>query len=208
MTYVLYGEPGSGSAIPEAMLAEIGAPVRLVDLDVPKGEHRRPPFLAVNPLGRVPALVLPGGEVVTESAAILLVLDERHPEAGLMPPPGTAERARLLRWLMVSAGDAYGAVGRWDFPGRFTTDPAGEAGVREAARAELRRLWRVVEERAAPDPFLLGARFTAVDLHLAALCRWHLGEGWLAAECPRVERLARSVAARPAVAPVWARHFG
>jgi GST-like protein len=208
MTYVLYGEPGSGSFTAEALLAEIGAPARLVDLDVVNGEQRGPAYRAINPLGHVPALVLPDGQVVTESAAILLTICDRHPDAGLMPEPGTAERALLLRWLMVAAGDAYGAIGRWDYPERFTIRDGDGEGIKEAAREELRRIWQLVEEMVAPDPFLLGGRFTAVDIYVAALSRWIVGDEWRAKACPRVERLAQAVAARPAIAPVWVRHFG
>ena len=98
MRYTLWGEPNSGSFMVEAALAEAKQPVELVDLDLTKDEHRAADYLEVSPLGKVPALRFPDGNVMTESAAILLALDEAHPDAGLMPPsgePGAPRRAAL-----------------------------------------------------------------------------------------------------------------
>lgn len=208
MTYTIYGARRSGSFTPEALLAEAGAAYRLIPVNLDHDEQAAAAYRAVNPLARVPTLILPDGQVVSESAAILLVIAERHPEAGLLPPAASGERAVLYRWLMAIATGIYEAVGRWDYPGRYTTDPAGAPGIRAAAQDELRRLWGLVEEHLAPEPYALGARFSALDVYIANLSRWIVGNDWLDAHCPRLQRLAGMVAARPAIAPIWAAHFG
>ncbi|MBY0335713.1 MAG: glutathione S-transferase family protein [Acetobacteraceae bacterium] len=210
MTYLLYGDIGSGSAMVEMALAEAGQPVehRRVPLE---GDHQlAPEHLAVNPLGRIPALRLPDGTLLTESLAILLTVAERHPEADLLPPPGSIERATALRWMALMAGEFYPHVTRWDYPRRFSPDPAAAPGIRARAEEMGRDVLRVVEAhaglRGGDAPFLLGARFSLADIPLAVMSRWMGGRTWTPANLPRLEALARAVGARPALAPIWRAH--
>lgn len=207
MAYVLYGDRRSGSAIVEMALEEIGAPfeprpVPLDDSAQLAGEYRR-----INPMGRVPALLLPDGTAVTESLAILLALEGRHPEAGLLPAPADPARAVALRWMALAAGEIYPCVTRADYPERFSADPAHAPAIRERAHEMARDIWRLIEREAAPAPFVLGARFSAADLYLSVLSRWMGNEAWMPANCPRIEALARAVAERPAAGAAWRRHF-
>ena len=104
MTYILYGDKGSGSAPVEMALAEIGAPVELRAVPL-EGDHQlAEQYRRINPMGRVPTLIVPDGTVVTESLAILLTLADRHPEAGLLPAAGDAGRAIAVRWMALVAG--------------------------------------------------------------------------------------------------------
>lgn len=208
MTYQLYGDIRSGSAIIEMALAEIGAPYDLHPISIERNEQLSDEYRRVNPMGRVPALVLPGGQLVTESFAILLTLCDRHPGAGLLPAPEDPARAKALRWMALAAGEFYPAVTRSDYPERFSTDPAHAPAIRDSARAWGREFWHLVERDAGLAPFLLGERFSAADLYLAVMSRWMQSAEWLPQECPRVENLAQRVAARPAAGPVWHKHFG
>lgn len=208
MTYVLYGARGSGSCAVECALAEVGAEYELRGIDLRTGEQRGPTYEAVNPQRKVPALVLEDGETLTESVAILLTLEERHRGAGLLPPPGSRARARALRWLLFLATEIYPIVEINDYPERFTP-ASGQAGAtRELAREIWRTRWRLVEENVAGDPFLLGDGFCLTDVYAAVVSRWAQQDEWRPAHLPKIERLAAAVAARPAIAPVWARHFG
>lgn len=207
MAYLIYGEPGSGSFTAEALLAEAGQPYDFVAHDLSKGEQLRPEYLKVNPMGRIPAVVFPGGDLVTESAAVLLALSEAHPAAGLLPEPGTAERRKAYRWVAFIACNIYEAVGRWDYPERFTTQAAAAPGIKEAAKRDMRHYWELVEREVAPAPFALGKQFSALDVYIANLSRWIVGDAWRAEACPRIEALARIVAERPRIAPVWQRNF-
>lgn len=210
MGYVLYGDIGSGSALVEMALAEAGqlAELRSVPLE---GDHQlRAEYLALNPMGRLPTLLLPDGTVLTEHLAILLTIADRHPEAGLLPAPGTTERAVVLRWMALMAGEFYPHVTRWDYPQRFAADPAMAPAIKARAEEMLRDVLRTVEAHAGLQgggaPFLLGARFILADIPLAVMSRWCGGRAWTPAHCPRLEALAQAVAARPAIAPIWARH--
>jgi GST-like protein len=206
--YILYGDRRSGSSTVEMALAEIGAPVELRPVPL-EGDHQlAADYRRINPMGRVPTLILPDGTVMTESLAILLTLADRHPGAALLPPPGDSGRARALRWMTLAAAEFYPHVTRADYPERFTPDPTQAPAIRARAVEMGREIWRLVEREAAPDPFVLGARFSLADIYLSALTRWMRGDEWIPAHCPRLERLARAVAERPAAGPVWRSHFG
>src|SRR6185503_17196305 len=125
MSYTLYGDYGSGAFSAEAALAEAGAPYSFELVSLEKNEQKAPAFLAINPSGKIPALRLPGGTVITESAAILLTLAEHYPQARLLPPAGSPARAQAYRWLAFMAGEIYSIVEIVDYPERFV--PKGDA---------------------------------------------------------------------------------
>jgi GST-like protein len=207
--WTLYGNRRSGSACIEAALAEAGAEVRLVEVDLDKDEQYEAPLKAVNPMGRIPALVAPDGTVITESAAMLLHLGARFPEAGLLPDLAGAEGAFFLRWLMFVSNNCYEAIGRIDYPGRYTSDWANRVAVKNSAVSELRFFWTLVEA-ALPDdgPYAMGPRFSALDLYIANVAAWSLAPEWRGPNIPKIERLRAAVRARPKAGPVFARHFG
>jgi GST-like protein len=209
MTYILHGDIGSGSAMPEMALAEIGGAFERREVPLEGDHQRRAEYRALNPMGRLPTLVLPDGTVLTESLAILVTLADRHPEAALLPPPGETARAVALRWMALLAGEFYPQVTRWDYPARFGYAVDQVEAARENALAMGRDVLRVIEEHAGlgqGGPFLLGARFSVADIALAVMSRWMGGRDWVPAHLPRIQALAEAVAARPAIAPVWARH--
>ncbi|MBL6454457.1 glutathione S-transferase family protein [Belnapia sp. T6] len=207
MSYILYGDKGSGSAPVEMALAEIGAPVELHAVPLEGDYQLAAEYRRINPMGRIPTLILPDGTVVTESLAILLTLVDRHPEAGLLPPPSDPGRAVELRWMALVAGEFYPCVTRGDYPERFSADPAHAPAIKARAIEMGRDIWRLIEAQIEPAPYLLGERFSVADLYLAFLSRWMGGREWTPANCPKVESIARAVAARPSVAPVWAKHI-
>ena len=207
MTYLLYGARGSGSCAIECALAEIGADCEVRKLSLRNDEQRGAEYEAVNPQRKVPALVIDGDQLLTESVAILLTLEERHPEAGLLPPKGTVGRANALRWLLFTATEIYPIVEINDYPERFATDPAETDAMRERAREIWRTRWLLVEENVSGEPYLSGDGFSLTDIYLAVVSRWAQQNAWRPTHIPKVERLTEAVAARPAIAPVWARHF-
>jgi GST-like protein len=208
MSYTLYGDPGSGSFSAEALLAEVSARYTVVPVNLERNEQLTDEFKKVNPLGRIPALVLPEGIVITESIAIVLTLGELHPEHELLPSQGSHRRAELYRWLAFTGGGIYEAVSRYDYPERFTTDPAGAPAVREAAREDARRRWQIVESSLSPAPWALGEDFSVLDVYLTNLVQWIVGAGWRREHLPKLQALSDKVAARPRIAPVWHAHFG
>ena len=208
MTRILYGARGSGACAVECALAEIGAAYELREVDLRTDEQRGPEYEAVNPQRKVPTLILEDGETLTESATILLTLEERHPEGGLLPARGSPMRAQALRWLMFIATELYPVVEINDYPERFSPEPGRAEATRELARDIWRTRWRLVEENVAGDPFLLRGGFCLTDVYVAVVSRWAQQGEWRPAHLPKVERLTAAVAARPAIAPIWKRHFG
>lgn len=208
MTYVLYGNAGSGSCIVECALAEIGAPYELRDVSLADDAQRDDAYAAVNPQRKLPTLITPSGEKLTESAAIAIALAERHPDIALLPDPGSRERAQALRWLIFVAAELYPLVEINDYPERFVADPAHADGARERARELWRQRWLVAERAIAGDPWLLPAGFCITDVYIAVVSRWAQQTAWRAANLPKIERLCAAVVARPTLADVWARHFG
>ncbi|PWS36401.1 glutathione S-transferase family protein [Falsiroseomonas bella] len=211
MTYILYGDRGSGSAMVEMALAEAGQAVELRSVPL-EGDHQlRAAYRAINPMGRLPTLLLPDGTVLTEHLAILLTIADLHPDAALLPPAGDPARAIALRWMALMASEFYPLVTVWDYPARYTPDATALAGIRDRAVAQARDVLRVVEAHAGlrgagSEPFLLGARFSLADIPIAVMSRWMGGRAWTPANLPRIEALAQAVAARPAIAAIWRRH--
>jgi len=99
MVFTLYGAAGSGSAPVEATLRLIGLDYRVVEAPTWEGEAERDKVAAVNPMRQIPVLVTPGGEVITENAAILIWLADAHPQARLSPGLEDPRRAQFLRWM-------------------------------------------------------------------------------------------------------------
>jgi len=204
MGYTLYGDLGSGAFSAESALAEAGAPYKFELVSLEKNEQKQPHFLAINPSGKIPALRLPEGDIVTESAAILLTLADHFPQARLLPPAGGAARAKAYRWLAFMAAEIYPIVEIVDYPERFVAD--GGEQLRETARTRIRERILIIE-RMAEGPFLLAGGFSILDIYAAMFTRWSIGREWREANIPKLNTLALAVSRRPAIAPVWERHF-
>lgn len=205
MTYILFGHRRSGSLAVEMALSEIGVPCEFRDVDLETLAQRDDGYTAVNPQQKVPALITPSGETLTESVAILLTLNERHPEAELLPKD-SAEKAQALRWLMFIATEIYPIVEINDYPERFSPTNETVAGVRDIARSIWRKRWLLVEQAIAGTPYLLRSGFCLTDIYIAVVSRWAQQDAWRIENLPKVEKLVAEVASRPAIAPVWSRH--
>jgi len=105
--YKLYWHPSSSSLAPMAVLEELGVPFDLHEVDFDSGENRTSSYLAIQPLGLVPAIVLEDGGTMFESAAIIQYLCDRHREPNLAPSFDEAQRPRYLQWLFFMADTIY-----------------------------------------------------------------------------------------------------
>ena len=205
--YRLFWGPDMGSVTPHAVLEELDLPYEMVQVNFGAGEHKNPDYRAINPLGKVPALQLPDGSIMTESAAMLLYLCDLVPAAGLLPAPDHPDRARALRWLLFLASDVYGAGVRIYSPRDFCSDPAHSDSVVQAASTAFDRYSRLIEvEALEPGPFVLGERFSAVDIYLTMVMRWHPDRESLLDAAPRLRALDDLVLARPAVRKAFEDH--
>ena len=206
--HVLYGAAGSGSAAVEVALEWAGVGFRAVDAATWLPGPGLDALKRVNPLAQVPTLVLPDGNVLSESAAILIHLGLMHPKSGLLPAaPGV--RAQALRALVFVASNCYAAVSVSDYPERWCSQPdaATSARVRRAARTQLRRAWTIFAAQFEGQPYLFGAQPTAADLLAAVVSKWSGARAHLQKSQPRLLATLQRVEAHPAVAPVFARHW-
>jgi GST-like protein len=206
--FLLYGNPGWGSAIVEAQLAFYGQPFRVENTgDLFESEQARARLRPLNPISQVPTLVLPDGQVMTESAAITLHLADLTGRDDLVPGPRSAERAAFLRWLVFLVANVYPTFTYADLPERFVK-AGGEhaAGFRAEVDAYAQRLWGVVEA-AVGTPWFLGQRFSALDIYAAVMTHWRPRRVWFAQHAPRLLAAGDAAGALPALAPVMAAHF-
>ncbi len=147
--YTLYYAPGTAAMAPHAALEEIGADYKLVPTEVAKDKPRDPALLELNPNGWVPVLIDENGPI-HESAAIMMYLAERHPEAGLAPSSGDPTRGRYLQWLVYMADTLQIAYQMHYYPERHSTDPDDVPCVQAKAAERLARVWGYID--AALDP--------------------------------------------------------
>jgi len=205
--YVLYANPGWGSAIVEAQLAHYGLPMQLVDVgNLFESAPARERLLPLNPVVQVPTLVLPDGRVMTESAAITLLLADLTGRDDLVPGPAAPERAVFLRWLVFLVANVYPTFTYADDPTRFVKTAGAEQAFRAEVDAYAQRLWRAVEA-AAGAPHFLGARLSALDLYVAVMTRWRPRRAWFAEHAPKLHACAQRADADPHWAAVLARNF-
>ncbi|HEY1590133.1 MAG TPA: glutathione S-transferase family protein [Rhodanobacter sp.] len=194
--YTLYYSPGTASMVVHLALLEIGAPheLRLVDFDA-DAQHSAE-YLKLNPRGVVPTLVV-DGRPLSESAALLMVLANRHPEAGLSPAPGTPEHEAWQQWIVYLSNTLMSTYRFWFYPSELgTTEHAPE--VRAALQRKIEGVWDLLDAQlAAHGPHLLGYEFSGADLLLTMLMRWSRNMPRAATGWPALKRLADLVRARP-----------
>lgn len=198
--YTLYWSPGSASMAPHGALEESGAKYELKLTSTDEGAHRDPAYLKLNPNGKVPTLVVDGTFVMFESAAMAMLIADRHPEAKLAPGPDEIARGHFYQWLTHLTNSVQPAMLRYYYPERHTSDPAGTAGVAASAMDEIAILWgRIDRHLAANGPYLLGGRFSAADIFAHMLSTWQQCCPGTYERFPNLKRLADLVAARPAM---------
>jgi glutathione S-transferase len=171
MTYTLYYSPGTASMAVHSMLIELGVPFDTVLVDFETGAQRDPDYLRMNPAGRVPTLII-DGQAYSESAALLMILSERHPDAGLAPRPGEPRRAKWLETMVFLANTVLPAMRDWFYA---DTDgaPQGAQAVRDLARKRIEGAWpRLRDDLSGRGPFLFGEVAGAADFLAATLMRW------------------------------------
>lgn len=206
--YTLYGAPGSGATVVHAALTLIGAACDTIDIAPWEGEVERDKLAAINPMRQVPVLVMPSGEVITESAAILLWLGDRYPHAGLCPAPGDAQRAQYLRWMVYIPAAIYGMFWVRDEPGRLVPDPAAQPALLARSAERIAHCWRLMDAQMPQGtPYLLGDRIGMLDLYVAVASRWTPGRARFCREAPRLAEVARRVDAEPRLQALWAARF-
>lgn len=160
----LYHAHPSRASMTLLLLEELGAPYEIVRLDIKSGDQLKPDYLAVNPMGKVPA-IRHRGAVVTETAAIFIYLADAFAKAGLAPALDDPARGPYLRWIVFYAAAFEPAMvdrARKLDPGPRPMSPYGD----------LASVERAVEAMLTPGPYILGDRFSAADVLWGAALTW------------------------------------
>jgi glutathione S-transferase len=186
--YKLYGRANAGSLAPQMVLEEIGAPYEMVW--VSKAPADIAILRQVNPTGKIPALVLPDGTAVFESAAILIHLTHAHPAANLAPPAGSTAHARFLQWMLFLSSSVYESCLRSYYAERYSTNgQAAAAEIKQQAVADYARHLELIH--GALSPYVLGGSLSVADPYLYMLAGWY--PGGAAALEDRLPKLAQHV---------------
>ncbi|QDQ29382.1 glutathione S-transferase [Chitinimonas arctica] len=191
---------------PHILLEELGLPFTLIEVDQAGGELDSPAYRRLNPNGLIPVLA-EGDLVLYETAAICLHLLDNHPAAGLAPLPGSVERAHFYKWLSWLSTTLQPTMIAYFYASRWADEPAAIAQVKAHAEQKATNLLQQLEDQLAGhgQAWLLGDRFSAVDIYAFMLCRWTRNFSRPARSLPRLGEYLQRVLARPAVQRAIAR---
>lgn len=190
---IFYHAPGTRASSVLALLEELDAPYTLRDINLRIGAQKRPEYLAVNPMGKVPAIVHKDA-LVTELGAIFIYLADAFSQRGLAPPIGDPLRGPYLRLLAF-----YGSSFEPAVLDASTNRPAMSSGM--SPYGDFDRVMRTLSVQLAPGPFLLGGRFNAADILWGMALRMMAGFG-VFTPTPEIAAYIARVCARPAIARV------
>ena len=198
----LFYSLGSCSLASHIALEEAGADYEAVRIDVRRGDQRKPEYLAINPKGRVPALVTERG-VQTETAAILSYNPEAHPAAGLLPTDAW-ERAQAHAFNAYLASTVHVAHAHRHRGYRWADEESSFEDMRRKVPQSVGECFQLIEDELLKGPWVLGDQYSICDGYLFTLADWLEGDGVDPARFPRVREHRERVRARPAVRKVLA----
>lgn len=189
----LYYMPGACSLAPHIVANEAGIDLELVRVDgKTKKTETDQDFLATNPNGYVPTLVLDDGQTLTEAQIVVQYLADRKPESGLLPPAGEMARYRVKQWLAFISSELHKS-----FSVFFKPDTPEET--KTINREHLGRRLAHVDQKLAGKTYLTGETFTAADAYLWTILGWVKFANIDLASYPNIRKFVGTVAARPAV---------
>ena len=204
---ILYGAEGSGSIAVEAALTLLGLPYTLVEGATWAEASARERVAPVNAMRQVPTLILPGGEIMTESAAILIDLADRHPAAALAPALSDPRRRQFLRWMVYVSSAIYSL--HWIKPDvtRIGAPVDSRAAVVDAVHERIAFCWQSMDAQLSPGRYLLGDELTVLDLYVTVVSRFGPWRTRFYAAAPKMTPVVRRVDADPRLADFWAKRY-
>ena len=204
MTYTLYYSPGAASLAVHWMLIELGIPFEAKLVSIDEGAQKSPEYLRLNPTGRIPTLTV-DGKPHGESASLLMLLAERHPEKGFAPQVGSPARADYLEMIIFLANTLLPAMRDW-FYADTDGDPQGADAVKALARRRIEAAWDRLDARLADGrTHLLGSELSAADFLATMVMRWSRNMPRPAATWKNLAPYIHRMRARPAFIEVNAR---
>ena len=195
--------PGSCSLASHIALEEAGADYRAELVDLKAGRQRSSDYLALNPLGRVPVLVV-DGVALRENAAILAFIAQRFPAAGLAPLDDPLAFARVQGFNLFLASTVHPAHAHGVRGSRWADDPAAIAAMKAKMPQVIGDCFDMIETDWLRGPWVMGERYSICDPYLFTLARWLEEDGVDPTRWPKVEAHRRRMVGRPAVRKVLA----
>ena len=169
-------------------------------IDIAAGTHRTPEYLAINPAGKVPALKMPDGQILTEASAICLYLADQHNLSEIAPSVEDDDRVLFLKSLIYLATSVQDHYKRYYYPERYTIDCGDGAGIKAKALELLfESLMPIENQIKANGPYLLGNRSSVADTYLVMLVTWFPDRGKLFKAFPAIKKCFGLVASRPVI---------
>ncbi len=203
----VFGAVGSGSIPVEATLTLLGIPYELIEGVTWVDEAARKRVEAVNPMRQVPALVFPSGEIMTESAAILIHLADAHPEARLAPPVGDPRRAQYLRWMAYVSSSIYALFWIKGDPMRIAASKADAPRVIDRVHDRIAACWANMDKQITPGRYILGDELSVLDLYVTVVSRFGPWRTRFYRTAPKMAEIVRRVDADPRLQDFWARRY-
>ena len=196
--YVVYGQKGTGSVPVEATLLLLGEPYEVIE----RGPSEDRP--AGNPMQQVPVLALPNGELMTESAAILIHLADSHPAARMSPALDDPRRPAFLRWMVYVSAQIYALVWARDDPGRLAADEAHKPVILERTAERIAYCWRMMDAQISPGRYILGDDLSVLDLYVTVVSCWGPRRERFYREAPKMAEVVRRVDQDARLLEFWA----
>lgn len=199
----LFYAPGTCSLASHIVLAEAGAPYEAVRLNLAQGQQREPRYLALNPKGRVPALITEHG-ALTETPALLAYLAQRFPAARLAPLDDAFAFARVQAFNSYLCSTVHVAHAHGRRGARWADEPEAIEAMKRKVPQTYGECFELIERELLQGPWVMGEAYTICDPYLFTLARWLESDGVDPARFPKVLAHRERMARRPAVARVLA----
>lgn len=193
----LYIAPGACSLGTQIVVRELDLPVEIIKVKLrdPESAIRR-----INPLGKVPSLVLDDGTLITENSAILPYLADLKPEGGLLASVGSSERAQIQSWVAFAAAEIHAGAFRITNRGaQWLTDESAQEQLKNQGKVLLRKAFEHVDTHLAGREWLVGERFTLADAYVGVFVRWLDRFGDEFKDLANLQRFKAQYLARPSV---------
>jgi GST-like protein len=205
--YTLYGAAASGSVAVEAALTLLDIPFKLIEGATWSSEQARARVGGKNAMRQIPTLILPDGEILTESAGILIYLADMHPDSRLSPSPTDGSRRQFLRWMFFVSSAIYAL--HWIKPDvrRIGAPESARDDVVHAVHERIAFCWRTMDAELHPDRYLLGDDLSVLDIYVAVISRFGPWRERFYAEAPRMSPAIRRVDEEPRLKALWDRRF-
>ena len=203
MSLTVWSTPGTGSSIAECFLALSGIPFTREVINYEEATDLAR-LLKLNPLGQVPTLVLPNGEILTETLAVMNWCQRQSSEAPLIPKN---YYVRFQRWVTMIVAAIYPTWTYGDTPAKWVDGESAIARLRVTTDEHRKKLWAEYEAQ-IKGPFFLGAEMCAIDVYIAVMLNWRPRLEWFEQNAPKMVEIKKRVSSDTRLREIFAFHFG